>query len=60
MLRADEGAHVFRVHPEVLAGARTHAQLRQQQGIDVAAAVRELGLLRAELWTIFRRTLPLN
>src|SRR5436190_11355577 len=57
-VRTGDAERVLQAHPEVLTGARTHAQTRQQQGIDLAAALRELAMLRAELWAIFPPVLP--
>ena len=37
---------------------RAHARTRQQQGIALAAVVREAQYLRSELWAIFRPAPP--
>jgi hypothetical protein len=57
-LRSGETGRVFEEHPEVLARVRSYAQTRQQQGIPLAAVVRESHYLRDELWAILRPTPP--
>lgn len=44
----------FERHPEALVRARAHAQLRQRQGVPYSSALREYGLLRAEIWRTLR------
>jgi DNA-binding response OmpR family regulator len=51
-------ARVFAVHPALLDRTRAHARIRRAQALPLVALLREVAVLRDEVWGIYRRTLP--